>query len=134
MFVFGCEQGGRLDHLDLYRPGSGICTILKNQDGAFSTAYQGVGIGIESYNLRSPDGRAFDFDNDQSEQLDHIAFYRPGIGIFWVIQNNGHGTFSPFCHQGSAGLEIAGYDLKSVDDVAFVFYYDPTGKMDHTVL
>jgi hypothetical protein len=38
--------------------------------------------------------RVFAFDYDGSGLQDHLALYRPGTGIFWILQND-HGVFSP---------------------------------------
>jgi hypothetical protein len=58
------DSSGKLDHLALYRPGTGTIWILKNTGGAFAPVYhQGdPGNGIGGYDLKSPADRAFAFD------------------------------------------------------------------------
>jgi hypothetical protein len=134
-FAFDYDSSGKLDHIVLYRPGTGTMWILKNSGGAFSPVYaQGdPGNGIGGYDLKSAADRAFAFDYDGSGKLDHIALYRPGTGTFWILKNFG-GNFAPVYAQGDPGNGIGGYDLKSGADQAFAFDYDNSGKMDHLVL
>lgn len=47
--------------------------------------YPGRGIG--GYDLRSVADRAFPFDYTGSGKTDHLCFYRPGKGIFWILKN-----------------------------------------------
>jgi hypothetical protein len=48
-FAFNYDSSGKLDHLVLYRPGTGAMSILRNSNGIFSPVYQqgdpGGGIG-----------------------------------------------------------------------------------------
>ena len=134
-FAFDYDSSGKLDHIVLYRPGTGTMWILKNNAGTFTPVYhQGdPGNGIGGYDLKSPADRAFAFDYDSSGKLDHIVLYRPGTGTMWILKNSG-GNFSPVYHQGDPGNGIGGYDLKSPADRAFAFDYDGSGKLDHIAL
>jgi len=134
-FAFDYDHSGKMDHIALYRPGTGTMWILKNSGGTFNAVYnQGdPGNGIGGYDLKSANDRAFAFDYDHSGKMDHIALYRPGTGTMWILKNNG-GTFTAVYNQGDPGNGIGGYDLKSVDDRAFAFDYDHSGKMDHIAL
>jgi hypothetical protein len=134
-FAFDYDHNGSLDHVVLYRPGTGTIWIIKNSNGVFHPVYsQGdPGTGIGGYDLKSPADRAFAFDFDHSGKLDHIAFYRPGTGTFWIIKNS-QGVFHPVYAQGDPGAGIGGYDLKSPADQAFAFDYDHSGKLDHVAL
>ena len=134
-FAFDYNSSGKLDHLVLYRPGTGTIWILKNSGGTFSPLYhQGdPGTGIGGYDLKSPADRAFAFDYDGTGKLDHLVLYRPGTGTIWILKNSG-GTFSPVYHQGDPGTGISGYDLMRPSDRVFAFDYDGTGKLDHLVL
>jgi hypothetical protein len=127
VFAFDYDGSGKLDHLVLYRPGTGTVWILGNDGGNFAPVYRGNGIG--GYDLGSGADRAFAFDYDGSGRLDHIALYRPGSGTVWILKNEG-GTFSPVYQQGGIG----GYDLGSGADRAFAFDYDGSGKLDHIAL
>merc|ERR1719219_1811858 len=84
-FAFDYDKSGKLDHIVLYRPGTGTMWILKNSGGKFSPVYaQGdPGRGIGGYDLKSQADRAFAFDYDKSGKLDHIVLYRPGTGTMW---------------------------------------------------
>ena len=134
-FAFDYEGSGKLDHLVLYRPGTGTIWILYHDGVQFSPVYaQGdPGNGIGGYDLKSTADRGFAFDYDGSGRLDHLAFYRPGTGTIWILSNRG-GQFSPVYAQGDPGDGIGGYDLKSPADLAFAFDYEGSGKLDHLVL
>ena len=135
VFAFDYEHSGKLDHLVLYRPGTGTIWILKNDGGKFTPVYrQGdPGTGIGGYDLKSPADRAFAFDYEHTGKLDHLVLYRPGKGTIWILKND-HGKFIPVYRQGDPGTGIGGYDLKSAADQAFAFDYNHTGKLDHIVL
>jgi hypothetical protein len=133
-FTFDYDHSGKLDHVVLYRPGTGIFWIVKNDGGTFSPIFtRAPHEHIAGFNLLSLDDRAFAFDYDHSGKLDHVAFYRPGKGAFWIAKNNG-GKFSPVYAQGQGGSGIGGYDLLSLADRSFAFDYDHSGKLDHVVL
>lgn len=134
-FAFDYDHSGRLDHLVLYRPGTGTLWILQNRSGNFSAVYQegDPGNGIGGYDLHSPADRAFAFDYDHSGRLDHLALYRPGTGTFWILRHQ-NGSFDAVFHEGDPGNGIGGYDLRSAADRAFAFDYDSSGKLDHIVL
>jgi hypothetical protein len=134
-FAFDYDHSGKLDHIALYRPGTGTIWILRNSGGAFTPVYaQGdPGAGIGGYDLRSAADRAFAFDYDHSGKLDYLALYRPGTGTMWILRNSG-GTFSPVYAQGDPGTGIGGYDLRSAADRAFSFDYSHSGQLDHMAL
>ncbi|KAF8333000.1 hypothetical protein F5887DRAFT_684845 [Amanita rubescens] len=131
-FAFDYDSSSKLDHIVLYRPGTGTIWIIRNQGGNFSPVYhQGdPGNGIGGYDLKSTADRAFAFDYDSSGKQDHIVLYRPGFGTIWILSNRG-GQFSPVYAKGNG---IGGYDLESAADVVFPFDYKGTGKLDHLVL
>src|SRR5215472_15647761 len=112
-FAFDYDSSGKLDHLALYRPGTGTIWILQNNGGQFTPVYaQGdPGNGIGGYDLRSTADQAFAFDYDGSGKLDHLALYRPGTGTIWILQSNA-GQFTPVYAQGDPGNGIGGYDLR----------------------
>ncbi|GLA16877.1 hypothetical protein AnigIFM62618_003981 [Aspergillus niger] len=135
VFVFDFDHSGKLDHLVLYRPGTGTIWILKNGHGHFTPVYHegDPGRGIGGYDLKSTADRIFAFDYDHSGKLDHLVLYRPGTGTIWILKND-HGHFTPVYHEGDPGRGIGGYDLKSTADRIFAFDYDHSGKLDHLVL
>jgi hypothetical protein len=134
-FAFDYDSSGKLDHLALYRPGTGTIWILKNSNGQFAPVYQqgDPGVGIGGYDLKSTADLAFTFDYDKSGKLDHLVLYRPGTGTIWILRNR-HGQFAPVYQQGDPGVGIGGYDLKSPADLVYAFDYNKTGKQDHLVL
>jgi hypothetical protein len=134
-FALDYNKSGKLDHIVLYRPGTGTIWILGRQGSTWSAVYQqgDPGKGIAGYDIKSTADRAFAFDFDSSGKLDHIVFYRPGTGTIWILGHNG-GTWFPAYRQGDPGNGIGGYDLKSPADRAFAIDYDSSGKLDHIVL
>ncbi len=135
-FAFDYNGSGKLDHLVLYRPGTGTIWFLKNTGGTFSAIGPSTGApgnGIGGYDLADPADRAFAFDYNSSGKLDHLVLYRPGLGTLWILRNSG-GTFSSVYAEGSPGHGIAGYDLADPADRAFAFDYNSSGKLDHLVL
>jgi hypothetical protein len=132
-FAFDYDHSGKLDHIVLYRPGSGHLYIIKNDNGTFTDVFRSYGQGIAEYDLRQPTDRVFAFDYDHSGKLDHLVLYRPGTGCFWILKND-NGTFKPVYRENDPGRGIAEYDLKSPADRAFAFDYDHSGKLDHLVL
>ncbi|KAJ7882792.1 hypothetical protein B0H14DRAFT_3433286 [Mycena olivaceomarginata] len=131
-FAFDYNHSGKLDHLALYRPGTGTISILRNNNGHFTPVYhQGdPGNGIAGYDLKSPADQVFAIDYEHSGKLDHLVLYRPGTGAVWILRNV-NGTFAPVYQQGDPGSGIAGYDLKSTADLAFAFDYNGNGNPDH---
>jgi hypothetical protein len=79
--------GTRVDHLALYRPGTGTIWILRNNGGQFSPVYQqgDPGNGIGGYDLRRASDRVFAFDYNSNGRLDHLVLYRPGTGTIWIL-------------------------------------------------
>ena len=106
MFAFDYSSVGKVDHIVVYRPGSGICWILENQnqEPATQTAvYEPVyntgdpangvnGKGIGGYDLADTADRMFAFDLEGSGKLDDLVLYRPRPGpwegICWILQND----------------------------------------------
>ncbi|MBT2511093.1 zinc metalloprotease [Streptomyces sp. ISL-98] len=134
-FAFDYSGSGKLDHLVLYRPGTGTFWILNNAGGQFGAVYHegDPGKGIGGYDLQSAADQAFAFDYNSSGKQDHLALYRPGTGTIWILRNQG-GQFTPVYAQGDPGNGIGGYDLRSPADRAFALDYEGTGKQDHLAL
>ncbi len=130
-FAFDYDGTGKLDHLVLYRPGTGTIYILKNSAGQFSPVYTSH-TGIGGYDLGVAADRGFAFDYDGTGKLDHLVFYRPGKGAIFILKNSA-GNFSAVYAQGDPGSGIGTYNLKSPADQAFAFDYDGSGKLDHLV-
>jgi len=131
VLAFDYDGDGKQDLL-LYRPGSGAVFVAhSNGDGTFTATYaQGdPGSGIAGYDLRSQKDRilAFDYDGDGKDDL---LLYRPGSGAAFVAHSNGNGTFTATYAQGDPGNGIAGFDLRSPNDVVFAFDYNGDRKQD----
>jgi hypothetical protein len=134
-FAFDWDSSGKLDHIVLYRPGTGTFWCLRNNQGNFSPV-MGVGDpgnGVGGYNLKSATDVAFAYDWDHSGKKDHVALYRPGTGTFWVLKHSGTGTFSPVYNQGDPGNGVGGYDLKSTADKIYAFDFEHSGTEDYLV-
>ncbi|KAI5776924.1 hypothetical protein EDC01DRAFT_732758 [Geopyxis carbonaria] len=119
-FAFDFESSGLLDHIVLYRPGTGTVWILRNSGGSWAPVYaQGdPGNGIGGYDLKSPADRIFAFDYNKSGKRDHLVLYRPGSGIIWILRHYGGGAFGPVFTSASG---IGGYDLRSPADRALAY-------------
>ncbi|SDN48834.1 hypothetical protein SAMN05660642_04934, partial [Geodermatophilus siccatus] len=82
------------------------------------------------YDLADERDRAFAFDFDHSGRLDHIALYRPGRSILWMLNNSG-GSFGPV----SQGLlQRIDFHLSSNRDRVLAFDYKSSGAQDYVVL
>lgn len=131
-FAYDYTSSGKLDHLVLYRPGTGTCWILENKNGIFSPKYNegDPGNGIGGFDLKSTSDRAIAFDYNSSGKLDHLVFYRPGRGAIFILKNTG-GSFTAVYAQGDDGSGIGGFDLKSSADKIFALDYSSSGNEDH---
>ena len=129
-FAYDFDHSGKLDHIVLYRPGTGTIWILKNVGGFFTPVYRTAESGIGGYDLKSPADRILAFDYEHSGNLDHLVCYRPGYGLVWILKNT-NGVFT-VVQSGQQG--IGGYDLKSPYDLIIAYDYESTGKLDHLLL
>lgn len=137
VFAFDYDHSGKMDHLCLYRPGTGTFWILRNEHRTgrnFNPVYaQGdPGVGVGGYDLRSDADLAFAFDYEGSGRQDCLALYRPGTGTFWCLKNT-NGSFSAVVHVGVPGMGIGGYDLRTERDRLFAFDWSGSRKQDHIV-
>jgi len=130
VFAFDYTHSGKLDHLVLYRPGTGKVSILQNIGGLFTPVYETQDGGIGGYDLMSPDDLMFAYDAEGSGRNDYLAVYRPGAGFFWVLQNK-EGAFAPV-FVGTQG--VGGYDLLSTLDRVLPFDYEGNGRQNYILL
>lgn len=126
---------GRLDHLVLYRPGTGAIFILRRAERPrrfFQAVYsQGdPGAGIGTYDLLSPNDRIIPFDFNHNGRLDHLVMYRPGGGAIHILRNAG-GTFQAAF---ASGAGIGGFNLASPADRVIPFDFNANGRPDHLLL
>ncbi|MGV9383641.1 S1 family peptidase [Nonomuraea sp. NPDC003707] len=130
--AFDYDGSGKLDHLVLYRPATGMVHILKHGSGAtFTPVYSSADGGIGGYDLKSAADQIIAFDYDGSGKLDHLLLYRPGGHTAWILEHGAGNTFRAVFHS-SAG--IGGYDLLNTADRITAFDYEGSGKLDHLVL
>ncbi|MEV6300041.1 PASTA domain-containing protein [Actinoplanes sp. NPDC051861] len=132
IFSFDYDHSGKMDHLVLYRPGTGLFSIMRNIGGLhqFAAVYQSTS-GIGGYEFNDNRDRAFAFDYEHTGKLDHLVVYRPGTATISVLRNK-NGMFAPVFQSNGGG--IGGYDLRDNRDQAFAFDYDRSGKQDHIVI
>ncbi|MDQ6613180.1 MAG: hypothetical protein M3083_00040 [Actinomycetota bacterium] len=78
----------KADHLVLYRPGTGVISMVKESRGLFSAVYAHADPrpGIAGYDRKSPDDRVFAFDYASNGSIDHLVLYRPGNGVIWIVK------------------------------------------------
>ena len=82
VLAFDYDHSGKSDHLLLYRPGSGLVSVLKNSKGRFAPEIEGNGVG--GFDLKSPHDRGVAFDYDHSGKQDHLVFFRSGTGVVCI--------------------------------------------------
>jgi hypothetical protein len=127
LFAFDYKSTGKADHLVCYRPGTGRISILKNSGGQFVVVYTSTN-GIGGYDLRNSADRMFAIDFDRDGKADHLACYRPGAGVFYILEN----SFGQWGAVYTSGNGIGGFDLRGGDQV-FAFDYEHSGKLDYLV-
>jgi hypothetical protein len=147
VFAFDFDGSGNLDHLVFYGPGSRKITILKNLHESAGGGPRELTFGfrevfwsdsdIGGYDLKGPNDRAFAFDYESVGKLDHLVFYRPGTGAFYLIKKKVDGNFEAL--PGSVGASansagVGGFNLRNPNDRAFAFDFDGFGRLDHIVL
>jgi len=118
---------GVANYLICYRPGTGIVWIVTHIPLGFIPVYQAFD-GIGWYDLKSPNDRIVPFDAMGTGVSDHLLLYRPGEVEIYIVENN-NGVFSPTYQ--SPGIGIAGFDLKSTNDVLLPFDYEHSGTADY---
>lgn len=154
-FAFDFNGNGHADHIALYRPGGGRFWIVgKKYDAAGKAHYERVypdpsfkspsDEGLGEYPLTDPRDRAFPFDFAGTGYADHIAVYRPGAGVFWILAHRTDTEGRPYfarvfpnpkvLNPATDGLGPGQYNLAHPNDKAFAFDYTGTGKLDHVVL
>ena len=142
VIAFDYQSSGKLDHLVLYRPGTGTIHIKKVEQVSpftlrISPVFTSDGRGIGGYDLKNSADRAIAFDLEGRGKLDHLVLYRPGKGTLFVVTRdpaNAKGGFKDVIKEGDPGSGFGGYDLKSAADRVIAFDYESSGKLDHLVL
>ncbi|KAJ7575408.1 hypothetical protein C8J56DRAFT_801699, partial [Mycena floridula] len=135
IFAFDFDGKGLLNHLVLYRPGSGNIWIIALQaNKTYSTVSKST-TGMAGYDLLSTADQAFSYDFEGSGFLNYIMLYRLGGGAVWIAKHNGDGTFtavySKSSSDGSPGTTgIGGFDFMWPTDRAFAYDYKSSGVMN----
>ena len=134
-FAFDYDHSGKLDHIVMHRPGSGIFWILKNMNGVFSSVYRqnGSEAGIGGYDLKSQHDRVIAFDYEHIGKADHLVLCRPGSGKISILKNR-DGKFSPVYQQDEGGIGIGGYNLASSADILFSYDFEGTGRLEYLAM
>jgi len=138
VFAFDYDHSGKLDHLVIYRPGTEILWIVKNNGrGTFTPVYKhaqsDTALWSRAHDQLSTADQVFAFDYDHSGKLDHLVLYRPGLEIITILKNSG-GSLTPVYTQHVASGQIDGNGPQPFTDQAFAFDYDHSGKLDYLVL
>lgn len=128
IFPFDFDSSGKLDHLVMYRPGTGGVWIVKNLFGYWAAVFLQVqpGKGIGGFDLLSTADRGLAYDFAGTGRLDYLVFYRPGTGIAYVLRNSG-GFFTAIYQEGISGRGLGGYDLLASTDQVIAFDSDSKG-------
>ena len=123
---------GKLDTLVLYRPGQGaVFIVTRAADGTMWPVYRTGTGGIGGFNLTSAQDRIVAFDHQHTGNPDHLALYRPGTGILWVVRHRPDDTFGAVF---KARQGVAGFDLTSTADQAISYDMDQAGRPDRLLM
>jgi hypothetical protein len=126
---FDYNGTGKLDHLVVYRPGSGTAFIVRKGAGNTFTRVYASSTGLGTFDLRSAADQVVAFDYAGTGRRDHLLLYRPGHGIAYVVKRSGTTMVTAFAsHAG-----IGGFDLSDPRDRAVPYDYDGSGRADHLV-
>jgi hypothetical protein len=131
---FDYDHSGKLDHLVVYRPGTGTVSILKRTpagDQPYTAVFSSL-TGIGGYDLKGAADRIIAFDYDRSGKLDHLLLYRPGARTAFILRHGSGNSFTPVYSSITAG--IGGWDLADSRDQIVAFDYEHSGKQDYLLL
>ncbi|WP_143082578.1 S1 family peptidase [Nonomuraea wenchangensis] len=129
--AFDYDHSGKLDHLVLYRPATGMVHILKHGSGTtFTPVYSSTGTGIGGYDLKSGADQIIAIDHGSTGKLDHLLLYRPGGHTAWILE---HGAGNSFKAVFRSSIGIGDFDLMNAADRIIAFDYGHSGKSDHLV-
>ena len=121
------SDNGRMDHIVAYCSGTGQAMVLSNTGpGTWHALYNSFNseAGIAGYDLHGPTDKIIAYDMG-SGHMDCLVCYRPGTGIFWVLQNQGgNGTTANYVAVVKSSGGVGGYDLKGPTDQIVAAYMD----------
>ncbi|MGR6918731.1 S1 family peptidase [[Actinomadura] parvosata] len=137
IIAFDYEGSGKLDHLLLYRPGTGTAWILEHGEGDTFAAVFHSSTGIGGHDLMDVRDRVMAYDYEHAGKPDHLLLYRMGTGTARIVKHGEGGTFAAVFH---TSIGIGGHDLKwGADLIAFdhsgsggqsqLFFYQAGGQI-----
>ncbi|MEV6964221.1 S1 family peptidase [Hamadaea sp. NPDC051192] len=128
--AYDYDHSGKADHLLIYRPGTGLVSIIKHGTGnTFSKVFAST-TGIGGYDLKGNADRILAFDYDHSGKVDHLVLYRPVARTVWILK---HGAANTYTAVYNATTGIGGYNVGAAEDQLLAYDYDYSGKRDHLV-
>ncbi|MEU8419636.1 hypothetical protein AB0C15_02015 [Micromonospora sp. NPDC048835] len=130
--AFDYLHRGKLDHLLIYRPGTGIVWIVERRpDGTFAPVFTST-TGIGGFDLKGPQDQVIAYDYYHTGKLDTLVLYRPGQGAVFIVTRAPDGTMWPVHRSASGG--IGGFNLNKPQDRIVAFDHQHTGNPDHLAL
>jgi hypothetical protein len=90
-FAYDWDHSGKMDHVALYRPGTGTFWVVKRNksSGEWNAVYNegDPGAGVGGYDLKSPQDKMLAFDYESSGKSDYVISYRTnGSGTIWILK------------------------------------------------
>ncbi len=137
VIAFDYRGAGCLDHLVCYRPGKGLFSIIEKKTDAssnvtFGKVYDSANGIAGDCNLSDPADRVIAYDFLGTGRLDHLACYRPGKGLLWIVEKNtganNNVTFS-IVYKSASG--IGHYDLGNKADRLIAYDYESSGHPNY---
>ncbi|MCG5468378.1 hypothetical protein LADH09A_002240, partial [Micromonospora sp. LAH09] len=105
--------------------------VTQAPDGTMWPVYRTATAGIGGFNLTEPQDRIVAFDHEQTGNLDHLALYRPGKGVMFIVQHKPDDTFAAVFQ---ARQGVAGFDLRNPDDQVISYDMDHEGGPDQLLM
>lgn len=134
-FALDWESNGKMDHIVIYRSGTGILWMLVNLNSKLIYFYQYPAGGADgTWDLSDKNDRCIAFDWNRSGKLDSLLFYRPGKGKCAIFTRDANGRPKLVLNQLVEVRGVAGHGLDSKDDRIFPFDADGVGTPDDMVI
>ena len=142
VIAYDGDGQGKPNYLVCYRPGRGAAGVLYPQGAAFGHVLLngdpgggGMGAGLGGYTLADPADQVIAYDYRSDGSLGHLVCYRPGKGVFSVIEKktdaNNNVTFGKVYD--SANGIVGDCDLSDPADRIIAYDFLGTGRLDHLV-
>ncbi|MFG3558438.1 transposase family protein [Micromonospora sp. NPDC047557] len=134
VIAYDYAHTGKQDALLLYRPGSGLVTIVGHAAGNTFWPHLISSSGIAGYDLADTRDRIVAFDYAHTGMADHLAVYRPGTGYLDVVRHDPADTYLAI-HVSHRGVGSVGwFDLRNAQDRSVPYDFGRTGSADHLLL